>query len=497
MTKLFEDFNLSQEVLAAIKDMGFVKPSPIQAETLQPILDGRDIIGQAHTGTGKTAAYAVPCIEMIDKTDYSTQLLIMCPTRELVIQVEREIFKLLKYSQEISFAAVYGGQQIERQLYQLKRGAQIVIGTPGRLMDHIKRGSVNLTKLKAVVLDEADEMLDMGFRDDITDILSNTPKNHQTIMFSATMEADILKLTKKYQNNPVIINVVSDSDVKPEITQAYFEVASKNKQELLCRLLDFNNVKLGLIFCNTKSMVDELVENLKNKGYFADALHGDLNQNQRERVMKKFRSGSTALLVATDVAGRGIDVNDVEAVFNYDLPKDDEDYIHRIGRTGRAGKKGKAFTFISAKQLQNIKKIERANGQLINKGEIPTVETILTNRIENFISSAKNVVGDDTLNSYKEFINQNTDSSFTAEDMAAAFLKLLMDKETENLNNETDFEERDRFEEKRNRSRSRGYDSRDRQRRSGSGNYSGKKSFANMDNKIVKMVSTKHRKKVR
>lgn len=541
MTNLFDGFKLSAEMLSAIQDMGFEKPSPIQSETITPILDGRDIIGQAHTGTGKTAAYAIPAIENIDPANFSTQLLIMCPTRELVIQVEREIFKLTKYKQ-ITFVAVYGGQQIERQFRQLDKGAQIVIGTPGRLMDHLRRGSVDISDLKTVVLDEADEMLDMGFRDDIADILKNAPKTRQTVMFSATMEDDILRLTKKFQNDPIVINVITESEPKPEIEQVYFEVASKNKAELLSRLLDFNNVKLGLIFCNTKSMVDELVENLKTKGHFADGLHGDLNQTQRERVMRKFRSGSTALLVATDVAGRGIDVSDVEAVFNYDLPRDDEDYIHRIGRTGRAGKSGKAFTFVSSKQIQHVRRIERANGQLINKGEIPTVETIEESKLNNHKEVVKSIITTGIVSSYKNFVEEMISDEFNTTDIAAALLKMLMDKESESLNSGVNFDEQDQFEEKGNkRSRNRGFRdnrgsrdgnnsgrayggqrrSEDGQRRNEdgqkrSGDYSGKKSYedkkpydakkaydsksskkksySNVDKKIVEMISTKRKK---
>lgn len=493
MTKLFQDFGLSEEMLSAIKDMGFEKPSPIQSETLLPILEGRDIIGQAHTGTGKTAAYAIPCLEKIDRIEQSTQLLILCPTRELVIQVEREIFKLTKYQQEISFAAVYGGQQIEKQFRQLDRGAQVIIGTPGRLMDHLRRGSIDLSQLKAVVLDEADEMLDMGFREDIAEILKETPKTRQTIMFSATMEDEILRLTQRFQNDPVIINVVTESEVKPEIEQVYFEVASKNKQELLSRLLDYNNVNLGLVFCNTKSMVDELVESLKTRGHFADGLHGDLNQTQREKVMRKFRNGSTSLLIATDVAGRGIDVNDVEAVFNYDLPRDDEDYIHRIGRTGRAGKKGKAFTFVSSKQVQHIKRIQKANGQLINKGEIPTVERIEETKLTNHIERIKSTIDSGVVSSYKEFVEEMTDSNYSSVDIAAALLKMLMDKETTALNDTVDFSETDMFEENRKKSKSRAGRSRDRQKRFG--DYSGKKSFSNVDKKIVNMISAKKSKR--
>lgn len=501
MTTQFENFDLSPEMLCAISDMGFKEPSSIQTEAILPVLQKRDIIGQARTGTGKTAAYAIPAIENIDENDSSTQLLILCPTRELVIQVENEIRKLTKYKKEISFTAVYGGQQIEKQLNSIrnKGGAQIVIGTPGRLMDHLRRGSIDLSALKTVVLDEADEMLDMGFREDIAQILNDTPKQRQTVMFSATMENEILQLTKKFQNDPVIINVISEPENMPEIEQVYFEVMSKNKIELLSRLLDFNNVKLGLIFCNTKSMVDDVVEQLKARGYFADGLHGDLNQNQREKVMHKFRKGSTELLVATDVAGRGIDVKGVEAVFNYDLPRDDEDYVHRIGRTGRAGRKGKAFTFISSKQVQHIKRIERANGQRILKADIPTVEMLEEAKVNKVIDSVKNCINSGVVATYKHFVNALAMENYSSLDVASALLKILMDKESGSFNGTVDFDEIEIFDDSKSkrsrRSSSRGFtrqnDSRNQQdRRDRKTSYESgenKKAYSKVDKRIIEL----------
>lgn len=423
----FEAFQMSDEMRSAISDMGFTEASPIQAETYELIMEGRDLVAQAHTGSGKTAAYSIPSIEKIDLNDKSTQLLILCPTRELVMQVGVEVQKLAKYK-DITIVTVYGGQQIDRQLSVLKRGAQILIATPGRLMDHMKRKSVDISKIKTVVLDEADEMLDMGFREDIHTILQDSPEERQTIMFSATMEKDILKLTQKFQNNPVIVNVMSEKLNNPEIEQVYFEVVSKNKLELLSRLLDMNNVQLGLIFCNTKSMVDDLVESLKTKGYFADGLHGDLNQNQREKVMRKFRTGSTQLLVATDVAGRGIDVDDVEAVFNYDLPRDDEDYVHRIGRTGRAGKKGKAFTFVSRKEVSSIKRIEKANGVQIFKKDAPGVEEIEEAKFNSFLEEIKSEILKGDLFEFKELVKSVMGENFSEIQVAAALMKMSIAK---------------------------------------------------------------------
>ncbi|MFR1671433.1 MAG: DEAD/DEAH box helicase [Candidatus Gastranaerophilaceae bacterium] len=478
----FEAFQMSDEMRSAISDMGFTEASPIQAETYELIMEGRDLVAQAHTGSGKTAAYSIPSIEKIDLNDKSTQLLILCPTRELVMQVGVEVQKLAKYK-DITIVTVYGGQQIDRQLSVLKRGAQILIATPGRLMDHMKRKSVDISKIKTVVLDEADEMLDMGFREDIHTILQDSPEERQTIMFSATMEKDILKLTQKFQNNPVIVNVMSEKLNNPEIEQVYFEVVSKNKLELLSRLLDMNNVQLGLIFCNTKSMVDDLVESLKTKGYFADGLHGDLNQNQRERVMRKFRTGSTQLLVATDVAGRGIDVDDVEAVFNYDLPRDDEDYVHRIGRTGRAGKKGKAFTFVSRKEVSSIKRIEKANGVQIFKKDAPGVEEIEEAKFNSFLEEIKSEILKGDLFEFKELVKSVMGENFSEIQVAAALMKMSIAKKSSNFDKSIDFDMGEYVEEKTRRSRggrSRG------QRNSGFGRANGSKERGSKDFKMEK-----------
>lgn len=444
MTNLkFEELNLSQETLKAVKAMGFEEASPIQSKGIPPILEGKDIIGQAHTGTGKTAAFGIPSIEKINPHDKTLQLLVLCPTRELVVQVSEEFIKLSKYKTGISIVPVYGGQQIDRQLKSLKKGAQIIIGTPGRTMDHIRRGTIDTSTLKMVVLDEADEMLDMGFRDDIEIILKDSPKDRQTVMFSATMDDSVLNLMKNYQKDPQVVNVITGKAPAPEIEQIYFEVLNKNKAELLSRLIDLHNIKLCLVFCNTKSQVDELVESLKTRGYFADGLHGDMNQNQREKVMKGFRTGSTEILVATDVAGRGIDVNDVEAVFNYDLPRDDEDYIHRIGRTGRAGKKGKAFTFVSGKQVYNLKRIERANGELIQRQNIPTLDELEATKVSVYSSKIKETLEQGHLSEYVNQVEMLMGNDYTSLDIAAALLKISLAKEVENFDDSINFEELD------------------------------------------------------
>lgn len=441
MTKLrFEELNLSPEMLDAVKDMGFEEASPIQSEAIPVILKDKDIIGQAQTGTGKTAAFGIPVAEKLDPEIQATQALILCPTRELVIQVAEEFRKIMKYKENLSVVPVYGGQQIDRQLRALKKNPQVVIGTPGRTMDHMRRGSIKMDSVRFVVLDEADEMLDMGFRDDIEVILKDTPENRQTIMFSATMAKDIIELTKKYLNDPVVIDVTNKKQSAPKIQQKYFEVQDKNKPELLARLIDMHNVKLALVFCNTKSQVDGLVEILKTRGYFADALHGDMNQNQRDKVMNGFRNGVVEILVATDVAGRGIDVNNVEAVFNYDLPRDDEDYIHRIGRTARAGNSGVAFTFVNGKQIYNLKRIERSNGIQIHRQDVPTMDEIETTKINSFAQKISEIVQAGHLGKYVNQVEYLMGEDYTSLDIAASLLKMALEKEKEGFDHTVDFE---------------------------------------------------------
>ncbi len=438
----FSDLNLSDNLLKALADMNFVNPSSIQKEAIPQVLSGNDIIAKAPTGSGKTAAFAIPIIEKLDLNpeNKSIQSLILCPTRELAIQVHREFEKLTKYFENISVVSVYGGQNIEKQLNALKKEPQIIVATPGRLMDHLRRGSIKLNLAHTIVLDEADEMLDMGFREDIYTILDETPVNRQTILFSATMAKDIMELTKKLQKSPNIVDVTDNLLNTPDIEQQYFEIVEKDKIELLTRLLNLHNVNLALVFCNTKSNVDKVVEILKTKGYFSDAIHGDMNQAQREKVMRGFRNGSVKILVATDVAGRGIDVKNIEAVFNYDLPRDDEDYIHRIGRTGRAGTSGISFTFVSKKQVQNLRRIERANGIQIHKKDIPTFEEIQVARVSNFKNKIKSIIDEAELSEYKSNIEEMVSSGIDVTDIAAALLKFYMSKEGKKINKNVVFE---------------------------------------------------------
>ncbi len=380
----FQDLSLSADIQQAIEDMGFIEASPIQAQAIPFLLEGRDVLGQAQTGTGKTAAFAIPALERIDTSIKQVQVLVLCPTRELALQVSEEFKKIGKYKRNIFSLAVYGGESIDRQIKALQKGVQIVIGTPGRIMDHMERGTLVLDSIKTVILDEADEMLNMGFIDDIKEILAQMPAERQTVLFSATVPDAIRQITKRFQNNPQYVKVASEQLTNATIEQFYFPVREEDKLELMHRLIEMNDLKLMLAFCNTKQRVDELVESLQAKGYTAEGLHGDLRQMQRNAVMSRFRKGLINILVATDVAARGIDVDDIEAVFNFDTPLDPEYYVHRIGRTGRAGKKGISYTFILRRETGRLRDIERFSKVKIDQGVVPTPKMMQQKRQERF-----------------------------------------------------------------------------------------------------------------
>ena len=355
----FSNPTLSTEVQKAITEMGFEEATPIQARAIPYILAGRDIIGQAMTGTGKTCAYGIPAVEMIDSDVSDIQVLILCPTRELAVQVAEELQEVSKFKKGVKVLPIYGGQSIDRQIMALKRRPQIIVGTPGRVMDHMRRHTVKLKNLRTLILDEADEMLNMGFREDIDVIIQDLPKERQTLLFSATMSPEIKEITKMYLHDPEYILTVHKELTIPNIEQFYIEVRESSKVELLCRLIDAKNIKLGLVFCNTKKRVDELTSALQGRGYSAEALHGDMKQSERTRVMTKFKQEKIDILVATDVAARGIDVNNIEAVFNYDIPTDEEYYVHRIGRTARAGKSGVSYSFVFGRDMYKLKEIQK------------------------------------------------------------------------------------------------------------------------------------------
>ncbi len=390
--KLFSELGLSAEVLKAIDKLGFEQASPIQAEAIPVLMAGHDAVGQSMTGSGKTAAFGIPAVEKVNPADRSVQVLILCPTRELAVQVSEEIHKIAFFKRGIHALPIYGGQSYERQFLGLRQGAQIVIGTPGRVMDHMRRGTLRLDTVKMVILDEADVMLNMGFRDDIELILKSVPKERQTVFFSATMPKPIRDLIETHAREPKAVRIEQKAMTVPTVEQVYYEVDRRYKVELLTRLIDIHDLKLGIIFCNTKRMVDDLVEHLNAQGYSADRLHGDMSQMMRDRVMQKFRKSGLEFLVATDVAARGIDVDDVEVVFNYDLPYDGEDYVHRIGRTGRKGREGRAISFASGREVFQIRNIERYTNMRIHRGKPPTAGEVEEARNNAFLDKLRSTL---------------------------------------------------------------------------------------------------------
>ena len=400
----FEELNIDERILRAVEDMGFEEASPIQANAIPAVLEGRDVVGQAQTGTGKTAAYSIPMLQKIDPDLKKVQAIVLCPTRELAVQVSEEIRKLAKYMSDIKVLPVYGGQEIVKQIKSLKAGVQIVVGTPGRVMDHMRRKTVKFDHVSMVILDEADEMLDMGFREDMETILTDTPKDRQTVLFSATMPKAIMDIAKRFQNDAQVIKVVRKELTVENIEQYYYEVRPKNKCEVLCRLIDIYNPRLSVVFCNTKRQVDELISDLKGRGYFADGIHGDMKQAQRDRVMADFRNGKTEILIATDVAARGIDVDDVDIVFNYDLPQDEEYYVHRIGRTGRAGREGLALTFISGKEVYKLKDIEHYCKTKIKAKPIPSLDDVKNTKLEVLFEKIKETIAEGGISDMIEMV---------------------------------------------------------------------------------------------
>ena len=423
----FDELNIDERILRAVEDMGFEETSPIQTQAIPAVLEGIDVIGQAQTGTGKTAAYSIPMLQKINPDVKKPQAIVLCPTRELAVQVAEEIRKLAKYMSDIKVLPVYGGQEIVRQIKSLKAGVQIIVGTPGRVMDHMRRKTVKFDSVSMVILDEADEMLDMGFREDMETILTETPEERQTVLFSATMPKPIMEIARKFQKDARIIKVVRKELTVSNIDQFYYEVRPKNKTEILSRLIDIYNPKLSVVFCNTKRQVDELISELKGRGYFADGIHGDMKQQQRDRVMDDFRSGKVDILIATDVAARGIDVDDVDMVFNYDIPQDEEYYVHRIGRTGRAGRSGMALSFISGKEVYKLKDIERYCKTKILAKPVPSLDDVKNTKLDNMFDKIRQTIEEggltDMVNLVEEHVNQE---EYTSMDMAAALLKMIV-----------------------------------------------------------------------
>jgi ATP-dependent RNA helicase DeaD len=427
--KLFSELGLSAELLKAIDKLGFEQAAPIQAAAIPVLMAGRDIVGQSQTGSGKTAAFAIPAIEKTDPNLRAVQALILCPTRELAVQVSEEFHKLALFKRGVTALPIYGGQSYERQFWGLKQGAQIVIGTPGRVMDHMRRGTLRLESVKMVILDEVDVMLNMGFRDDMETILSGAPKERQTVFFSATIPKPIRELIEKFSRHPENVKIEQKAMTVPTVEQVYYEVDRPHKIDLLTRLIDIHDLKLGIIFCNTKRMVDDLVDHLEAQGYLADRLHGDMTQAMRDRVMNKFRKSGLEFLVATDIAARGIDVDDVQVVFNYDLPYDGEDYIHRIGRTGRAGRSGRAITFVSGRELFQIRNIERYTNTRITRAKIPTAGEVEEARDNVFLEKMRVTLKSGEFPKQEQLLGRLLEEGFSSTDIASACLAQLQSGE--------------------------------------------------------------------
>ena len=418
----FNELEVRQEILDALQDMGFEEATPIQEQAIPIALTGSDVIGQAQTGTGKTAAFGIPIVQSIENFRQISAL-IMTPTRELAIQVAEEIGNIGRI-RHVKALPVYGGQPIERQIRALKNGAQIVIGTPGRLIDHINRGTIRLDHIQFLVLDEADEMLDMGFVDDIEEIMRAIPAERQTLLFSATMPRPILSLTKKYMKAPKNVTITKEELTVPLIEQYYYE--TKDKVEGLCRLLDTEIDGKLIIFCRTKKGVDDLSIALSSRGYISEGLHGDLSQTQRDRVMKKFREGACDVLIATDVAARGIDIDNITHVVNFDIPQDPESYVHRIGRTGRAGNTGVAMTFITPREFRQLKLIERVAHTRIQRRQLPTGADVIERQRDQIISKLQTVLEINQFQDYKSIADALLED-YSAEDIAAAAIKLMQE----------------------------------------------------------------------
>ncbi|MDL2220096.1 DEAD/DEAH box helicase [Eubacteriales bacterium OttesenSCG-928-N14] len=422
----FNELNVSNDILRAMDTMGFETMTEVQQKAIPLMLQGLDVIAQAPTGTGKTAAFGIPLVEGIDPEDGSVQALILCPTRELALQITDVLTAIARYTRGVRVVTIYGGQAIQTQMNALKQKPQIVVATPGRLMDHMRRKSIHLDQLKYLILDEADEMLNMGFRSDIDTILLSAPSKRQTALFSATLSKEIRDIASTYQKEAVTVRVTPQQVSAPGIAQYYIEVRSKSKAEVLMRMLDANDYKLVLIFTNTKRMTDKLTKYLKQAGYPAEALHGDMTQSQRDRVMHGFRDGTVSILVATDVAARGIDVDDIDAVFNFDVPQDQEYYVHRIGRTGRANRAGVAYTLVNQSDLFELDEIIRYTKQTILPYAAPSYDEAERKRANIQLQAAVDLMDTADLTHSKRFIQDMIDKvgDIDSMDIAAALLQL-------------------------------------------------------------------------
>jgi len=425
MDTKFTDLGLRAELIEGIHRLGFESPSPIQAETIPTALSGVDIVGLSQTGSGKTAAFGLPALNMIDVDLQQTQVLVLCPTRELAVQVCEEINRLASALKGFTSVPVYGGAPIDRQMRALRKGAHVVVGTPGRVMDHLRRKTLRTDAIGLCILDEADRMLDMGFREDMEVILGDMPESRQTLFFSATMNRGVEGLIRTFSKNPQEISIERKALTVDTIEQTYYEVRNRSKIEVLCRLLDLEINPRGIVFCNTKQMVEDATEALTARGYVADRIHGDITQANRERVIKRFKDGSVELLVATDVAARGLDIDDVGIVFNYDLPHDPEDYVHRVGRTGRAGRSGKSVTFVYGRDIYRLEAIERYTRQVVKRMPIPSLEDVEGRKADKVFNQVRSALEEGTFKRHDDLVDRLLDAGHTPTDIASALFDLL------------------------------------------------------------------------
>mgnify|MGYP001594344385 CR=1 FL=1 len=429
-TPMFADLGLPDVLLSAVLDMGFESPSPIQAKTIPLALEGKDLIGLSQTGSGKTAAFALPTLAGIDAHLAEPQALIICPTRELAVQVCEEVFRLGCKIKGLRALPVYGGAPIDRQLKGLRKGAHIVVGTPGRLLDHLKRRSFDPRNIKTVILDEADRMLDMGFQEEMEELLAALPQDRQTMFFSATMNRRVSRLIDNFGKKPETIEIERKSLTVDAIDQSCYEVRQRSKVEVLSRLLDIDPPRLAVVFCNTKRLVDEVTEGLLARGYAADRLHGDMTQQMRERVLARFRESTIEVLIATDVAARGLDVDDIDLVVNYEIPHDPEDYVHRIGRTGRAGRSGRAVSFVFGRDIYRLQTIEKYTRQSIRRERVPSQEQVEGKRADKLFQTIQERLESGKLGDYQSYLDRLLEQGHTATDIANAAFTLLRESTT-------------------------------------------------------------------
>lgn len=432
----FEELELLPELKRALKEIGYIEETPIQEQAIPEIIKGKDLIGLSQTGTGKTASYGLPIIERMNVGDRNTQAIILCPTRELAVQVTDELRKFTKYIEGLKISVIYGGQPIERQITNLKSGSQIVVGTPGRVMDHLRRKTLKLNEINMVVLDEADEMLNMGFEEDIEEILKQVPQQRQTILFSATMNPRIMQITKKYLNKPKKIKIEAKELTVENIEQISIEVKPNMKNEAITRIIDVYQPRKSIIFCNTKKKVDDIIDVLKSKKYRAEALHGDVKQAQRDRIMKNMKKGELQILVATDVVARGIDIEDLDLVINYDIPQEEEYYVHRIGRTGRNGHTGKAITFVIGKEKNKLNKIEKYANTKIKNGKIPTLEEVIEIKNTQLLEKVHKIIQEQSFQNTElldKLVKENKDINLVAKALFTILTQQKIVKKVDNI----------------------------------------------------------------